>query len=436
MPNWKSLASKPAGALPANLATKTIIVALTVLIFALVVSTIFTDSSTDEPAPPAPELADQPTIDSGVTRRLAVEVEQQQRRQVAEQRAAERDAERRRIRDALAGQPLSPEDQNLPTYEDPETGQPVAPLSPEEQELRHTLRLEEIERRTRSLRSLPVAHTYRPSPATPSHQDSTDPEPAPSLDPLSAAALAAASSNNQAILDAVAAATPPATAPTSDDGYTATPGELDIPLPDSRDLPDYDTPPRLSLPTNPPGWERIYEGSFLEAVLVTQLTGAFPSPVLALVSVPFYSPDRQRILIPRGSRLIGSAQPVRGQDQDSLAVGFHRIILPDGRHIALRFQALNQTGEGALNDQVNRHYFSTFLAAGAVGILSGLAALGGDPYSGGLNSFRSGIGTAGASSGQTILRRFLNRLPEVTIRAGHRLRIWFTSDALVPTTSP
>ena len=435
MPNWKSLASKPAGALPANLATKTIIVALTVLIFALVVSTIFTSSSTDEPGPPAPELADEPIIDSGVTRRLAVEVEQQQRRQVAEQRAAERDAERRRIRDALAGQPPSLEEQNLRTYEDPETGQPVAPLSPEEQELRHTLRLEEIERRTRSLRSPPVAHTYRPSPATPSLRP-TGPAPAPSLDALSAAALAAAGPNNQAILDAVTAATPPETAPISDDGYTATPGELDIPLPDSRDLPDYDTPPHLSLPANPPGWERIYEGNFLEAVLVTQLTGDFPSPVLALVSVPFYSADRQRILIPRGSRLVGSAQPVRGQDQNSLAVGFHRIILPDGRHIPLRFQALTQTGEGALSDQANRHYFSTFLAAGAVGILSGLAALGGDPYSGGLNSFRSGIGTAGASSGQSILRRFLNRLPEVTIRAGHRLRIWFTSDALVPITSP
>ena len=32
------------------------------------------------------------------------------------------------------------------------------------------------------------------------------------------------------------------------------------------------------------------------------------------------------------------------------------------------------------------------------------------------------------------MRRFLNRLPEVTVRAGHRLRIWFTSDALFPTT--
>ena len=52
---------------------------------------------------------------------------------------------------------------------------------------------------------------------------------------------------------------------------------------------------------------RIYEGSFLEAVLVTQLSGDFPGPVLASVSVPFYSADRQRILVPRGTRAIGTA---------------------------------------------------------------------------------------------------------------------------------
>ena len=42
---------------------------------------------------------------------------------------------------------------------------------------------------------------------------------------------------------------------------------------------------------------------------------------------------------------------------------------------------------------------------------------------------------AGQGLGQgalQILQRFLNRLPNITIRAGHRLRIWFTSDVLIP----
>ena len=91
---------------------------------------------------------------------------------------------------------------------------------------------------------------------------------------------------------------------------------------------DYENPTTAVEPADPPGMERIYEGSFLEAVLVTQLSGDFPGPVLAAVSVPFYSADRQRILVPRGSRVIGTAAAVTSQDQSRLVVGFHRLLFP------------------------------------------------------------------------------------------------------------
>ena len=168
---------------------------------------------------------------------------------------------------------------------------------------------------------------------------------------------------------------------------------------------------------------------------MTQLSGDFPGPVLAVVSVPFYSADRQRILVPRGARVIGTAQAVANQDQSRLAVSFHRLILPDGRFVSLEFHGLNQLGEGALKDQVNRHYLSMFTAVGAVGILSGLTLRGPNPYGGGQQSFQAGAGQGLGQSATQILQRFLNRLPTLTIRAGHRLRIWFTSDVLVPKTT-
>ena len=165
---------------------------------------------------------------------------------------------------------------------------------------------------------------------------------------------------------------------------------------------------------------------------MTQLSGDFPGPVLAVVSVPFYSADRQRILIPRGSRVVGTSQAVTQQDQARLAVSFHRLLFSDGRWVSLEFHGLNQLGEGALKDQVNRHYLSMFTAAGAIGVLSGLTLRGSNPYAGGLEGFRAGAGQGLAQSATQILQRFLNRLPTITIRAGHRLRIWFTSDVLVP----
>ena len=76
---------------------------------------------------------------------------------------------------------------------------------------------------------------------------------------------------------------------------------------------------------------------------------------------------------------------------------------------------------------MSRHYLSTFAAAGAVGALSGLTLAGASPY-----GLRAGVGQGLGQSATSVLDRFLNRMPAITIRAGHRLRIWLTSDVLVP----
>ena len=57
---------------------------------------------------------------------------------------------------------------------------------------------------------------------------------------------------------------------------------------------------------------------------------------------------------------------------------------------------------------------------------------GSSPYAGGMDGFRAGAGQGLAQGATNILDRFLNRLQTITIRAGHRLRIWLTSDVLVP----
>lgn len=194
-----------------------------------------------------------------------------------------------------------------------------------------------------------------------------------------------------------------------------------------------DAPPMLREPRNPEGWERLYEGEFLECVLVTQLRGDFPGPANTMVAVDMWSRDRQRIVIPRGSRVLGTASAVSQWGQARLGVAFHRLIFPDGRYVSLdQFRGLNQVGETGLKDQVNNHYRSVFGAAAAVGLLSGLTVQNTSVYGPAGERIRAGAGANLAQQGMAITERFLNRLPTVTIRAGHRVRVYFTSDVLVP----
>ena len=126
------------------------------------------------------------------------------------------------------------------------------------------------------------------------------------------------------------------------------------------------------------------------------------------LSVPFYSADSQRILVPRGARVIGTASAVQGQDQERLAVSFPSVDLP-GRTMGDTGLSRPQPSreKARLKDQVNRHYFSMFAAVGAVGIISGLTLQNSNPYGGGAQAFRAGAGQGLGQAAEQILQRFL-----------------------------
>lgn len=75
----------------------------------------------------------------------------------------------------------------------------------------------------------------------------------------------------------------------------------------------------------------LFEGAVLEALLINRLDGTFAGPVSCLLSNNIYSHDRQHLLIPAGSKIVGEASKVDTFGQARLAVVFHRLIMPDGR---------------------------------------------------------------------------------------------------------
>ena len=433
MIEWRRLYAKPAGSLPGGVVTQWGVGVITLLVLVFLTYWIYFGGGEEAAAVPGP-ASDQAPGGSFIDR-MAAQVEAEalraETRRAASDRALRAQQQQQTNVAGVGAGRVSVDEAIILAGPSSETGQPY---TEEEWELRERLRLEAIERRSRSLRSSPVAQTYRRLDGGAAEgQEAESTSPAEAMRAEEAAALeealdtiavvttgledevAAEAQADQAFIEALRGISPTAAA------EPAVPTASAIPA-----------PARLGGPEDPPGWERIHEGSFLEAVLVTQLSGDFPGPVLAVVSVPFYSADRQRVLVPRGSRVIGTARAVSHQDQSRLAVSFHRLILPDGRWVSLEFHGLNQLGEGALKDQVDRHYFSLFAAVGAVGVLSGLTAARGNPYEGGVAGFQAGAGQGLGQAATRILDRFLNRLPTLTIRAGHRLRVWFTSDVRVP----
>jgi type IV secretory pathway VirB10-like protein len=179
----------------------------------------------------------------------------------------------------------------------------------------------------------------------------------------------------------------------------------------------------------------LFEGTNIDALLINRLEGSFAGPVSCLVSDNIYSHDRQHLLIPAGSKVLGEASKVAALGQTRLAVTFHRLIMPDGYSVSLdQFKGLDQQGATALKDKVNNHYAQIFGASLAVGILGGAGQLGTGNVidQSAADRMREGFGVSMANSGEDILNRFLNILPTVTIREGSRIKIYLAGDVLLP----
>jgi type IV secretory pathway VirB10-like protein len=179
----------------------------------------------------------------------------------------------------------------------------------------------------------------------------------------------------------------------------------------------------------------LFEGTILESVLINRLDGALTGPIACLTTTDTYSHDRQQLLIPAGSRLLGETRKVEAFGTTRLAVLFHRLLMPDGYSVSLdQFQGLNQAGDVGLKDQINNHYaqiFGASLAIGALGAAAG-AGTGSALTETGTDRLRQGFGASTAQSSAQVLDRFLNILPTITIREGHRVKVYLAGDLGLP----
>jgi|HubBroStandDraft_1064217.scaffolds.fasta_scaffold31040_3 type IV secretory pathway VirB10-like protein len=183
----------------------------------------------------------------------------------------------------------------------------------------------------------------------------------------------------------------------------------------------------------------VYEGSVLDTVLMNRLDGDAAGPVKVLVSNPLYSHDHQHVIIPEGTVVLGEAKKIGATgfgQQRRMAVVFHRLIMPDGYSVDLdQFHGLDQIGEEGMKDKVNNHYLEIFGASIALGVIAGAGEIeegGGAISTSGSQAFTTGTAASVSQSANTILDRFMQIPPTITIREGHRVKVYFTQDMLLP----
>jgi type IV secretion system protein VirB10 len=163
----------------------------------------------------------------------------------------------------------------------------------------------------------------------------------------------------------------------------------------------------------------VPQGAMISAVLETAINSDLPGFVRAIVSRDVTSFDGSRVLIPRGSRLVGQYRSEVALGQSRAFVIWTRLMRPDGVSVQLASPGTDTLGRAGLDGKVDRHYLQRF----GPGLLTTAvtAALSGSNRSNQLVIGTAQSAGAAASTGDNIK-------PTVTVAQGTAIQVFVARD--------
>lgn len=107
----------------------------------------------------------------------------------------------------------------------------------------------------------------------------------------------------------------------------------------------------------------VPQGTLIPAVLETGFNSTWPGLARAIISRDVRGFDGSRVLIPRGSRVIGEYSSNASLGQNRAMVNWTRLVRPDGAVISIGSPSADEVGRGGIRARVNTHFFQRFSAA-------------------------------------------------------------------------
>ena len=178
-------------------------------------------------------------------------------------------------------------------------------------------------------------------------------------------------------------------------------------------------------------------GGVIPTVLISGINSDLSGQLLAQVSQNVYdTATGDNLLIPQGTRLVGQYQSGVSLGATRLFVVWTRLVFPDGRTMTLdKFPGADHMGQSGLHDKVNNHYFRIYGHALLMSLITGGTAYSIDSLNDNDNevpSLSQSMGTALATqlsqASLSLLQKYANISPTLTIRSGYELNVVVVKD--------
>jgi type IV secretion system protein VirB10 len=197
--------------------------------------------------------------------------------------------------------------------------------------------------------------------------------------------------------------------------------------------------------------DSIIQGKVIDAVLETAINTDLPGSLRAIVSRDVYAESGRRILIPKGSRLIGSYKSDVKVGQVRIYVVWTRVIRPDGVDAMLESQTIDLLGRSGLVGVVDNKFFEIFSSSFLLSALTISFAIAADSVvpENNVTQGETGSGDATTSGSvaaistkqaiedfggtvKDVMSKLIDVNPRITVDQGTRIKIFVNRDIKFP----
>jgi len=190
-------------------------------------------------------------------------------------------------------------------------------------------------------------------------------------------------------------------------------------------------PHEIQTPTSP---YEVLAGTIIPASLITGLDSDLPGLVIAQITQNIFdSVSGAILLIPEGSKIIGSYDSVVAFGQSRALVVWQRIIMPDGSSIQIdNLPATDAEGYSGLEDSVDYHTWALIKGVAISTLLGvGTQLAVGNQQNDLLTAIRQSTQDSVNQAGQQITQKNLNIQPTIKVRPGWPLRVIVSKDLVL-----
>ena len=204
-----------------------------------------------------------------------------------------------------------------------------------------------------------------------------------------------------------------------------------------QELPEEYSKYTLTSPLSP---LELKSGTLLPCVLISGLNSDLPGNMIAQISENVWDTATGKyLLIPRGSRLIGTYDNQVAYGQSRVLVMWSRLIFPDGSSLVLdNLKGADQSGYSGFKGAVNRHWGSIISSALLVSLLGAGVELAAPTNNGNRDNddprsiLAENAASAVAEAMSQIIQREASRQPTIKIKPGYRFMIFVQHDIVFP----